>query len=154
MATADARSTSPTPVAARAVTSCPLRTACAQPSSIIAAVSVASTWSATAGVTLVPRSAASARAWVVTAAVSWRRCLVSARSSSPDIPACASRSATPTASTWSTCSVSCRTSALTTHAATDGFFSAFTCADSSLSEALSSLARASRAGVNSGRVSA
>ena len=95
VATAAARSTSSTPVADSAVSSWPLRTACAQPSSIIAAVSVASIWSATAEVTLVPRSPASRRAWVVTAAVSCRRCLVSARSSSPDIPACASRSATP-----------------------------------------------------------
>ena len=136
------------------VTSWPLRTAFAQSSSIIAAVSVASTWSETAWVTFVPSDDASARAWVVTAAVSWRRCLVSARSSSPDIPACASRSATPTASTCSTCSVSWRTSTLTTQAATDGFFSAFTCAERSLSDAFSSLARASRAGVNSGRVRA
>ncbi len=45
-----------------AATSSPLRTAAAAPSSTIAAVRVASTWSATAWVTLTPSSRASARA--------------------------------------------------------------------------------------------
>ena len=102
-ARAGATSTSPTPVAASAATSSPLRTAWAAPSSTIAAVSVASTWSATAWVTLTPSARASPRACVVTAAVSWRRCRVRARSSSPSRLACASRSAVPTCSTCSTC---------------------------------------------------
>ena len=147
VATAADRSTSSTPVAARAVTSSPLRTASAHRSSTIAAVSVASTWSATAGVTRTPSPAASDRAPVVTAAVSCRRCRVRARSSSPSIPAAASRSALPRSSTWVTWSASRRTSRLTTQAASEGFFSAFTGAASSVP--LSSLARASRAGVNS-----
>ena len=126
VATAPATSASSTPVLARAVTSRPLRTARAHSSSTMAAVRVASTWSATAWVTFTPSPAATDRARVVTAAVSCRRCRVSARSSSPYSPAWASRSASPTASTCSTCSVSRRTSRLTTQAATDGFCSALT----------------------------
>ena len=113
----------------------------------MAAVRVASTWSATACVTFTPSSEATDRARVVTAAVSCRRCRVSARSSSPCKPAWAARSASPIASTCSTCSVSRRTSWLTTQAATDGFFSFLTWPDSSLP--LSSFAFASRAGVKS-----
>ena len=112
--------------------SSPLRTAFAHSGSSIAAVSVASTWSATAWVTLTPSSLASARACWVTAEVSCRRCLVSARSSAPSIPSWASRSAVPTAITCSTCSPSRRTNMLTTQAATDGFFSFLTAAASSL----------------------
>ncbi len=135
-----------------AATSSPLRTASPQRSETIAAVKVASTWSATAWVTFTPSSWASDLACWVTAAVSWRRCLVRARSSSPDIPACASRNAAPT---WSTCSTwppSRRTNRLTTHAASDGFFSALTGAARSVP--FSALACASRAGVKSARGSA
>ena len=64
------------------------------------------------------------------------------------MPSCASRNASPTAITWSTWAASRRTKRLTTHAATDGFLSFLTAAASSLSP-FSSLARASRAGVNS-----
>jgi len=81
-ATAPATSAGSRPVVARAATSIPLRTARAHSASTIAAVSVASTWSATASVTLVPSSRAVRRAWVVTAAVSCRRCLVSSRRAS------------------------------------------------------------------------
>ena len=151
-ATARSRSTASTPVASRAVSSIPERTAFSHSSSTMAAVRVASTCCATASVIFWPCSRASRRAWVVTAAVTWRRWRVSWRSSSPDIDACASRSAAPTWSTWSTCSVSCRTSRFTTQPATDGFFSPFTAAARSVP--LSSLALASRAGVNSGSVSA
>ncbi len=70
VATAPATSASPIPVLARAVTSRPLRTARAHSSSTMAAVSVASTWSATACVTFTPSSEATDRARVVTAAVS------------------------------------------------------------------------------------
>ena len=110
-------------------------------------MSVASTWSDTDWVTFTPSSRASDRACEVTAAVSCRRCRVSARSSSADIPACAARSASPTPSTCSTCSASRRTSRFTTHAAIDGLRSAFTGAARSVP--FSSFARASRAGVNS-----
>ena len=72
--------------------------------------------------------------------VSWRR-------SSPDIDAWASRRAAPTWSTCSTCSVSCRTSRFTTHAARDGFLSALTSLARSVP--FSSFAFASRAGVKS-----
>jgi hypothetical protein len=128
--------------------SIPLRSARPQRSSTMAAVSVASTWSATASVTRVPSSRAIRRAWVVTAAVSWRRWRLSARSSSADIDAWASRRAAPTVSTCSTCSVSRRTSRLTTQAAVDGLRSALTRAASAVP--FSSFAFASRAGVNSG----
>ena len=80
---------------------------------------VSSTWSATDWVTLTPSSRANRRAVVVTAAVSWRRCLVNSRSWVASRLSWASRSAAPTATTWSTCSGSRRTSRLTTHAATD-----------------------------------
>ncbi|UMG92070.1 hypothetical protein [Nocardioides sp. TF02-7] len=128
-------------------TSIPLRTARPHRASTIAAVSVASTWSATACVTLCPSSAASRRACWVTAAVTCRRCLVSARSSPADMAACASRSAAPTLSSCSTCSASRRTRRSTTHAAVLGFFSAFTRGASGVP--LSSLTFASRAAVNS-----
>ena len=94
-ATAAATSTASTPVDDSAAVSSPLRTARAHSGSTIAAVSVASTWSATAWVTFTPSSSASARACWVTAEVSCRRCLVSARSSAPSIPSWASRRAGP-----------------------------------------------------------
>ena len=59
-ASAGAGSTASTPVLVSAATSSPLRTARAQPSSTMAAVSVASTWSETAGVTFCPSPAATA----------------------------------------------------------------------------------------------
>ena len=60
-ATAAPAADSPTPVLDRCATSSPLRSALAQSGSSIAAVSVASTWSATDWVTLVPSDAGDAR---------------------------------------------------------------------------------------------
>ncbi len=136
-----------------AVTSRPLRTAFAASGSSMAAVSVASTWSATACVVLTPSSRAIRRAVVVTDAVSWRRCLVNSFSCAASRLSWASRRATPTASTWSTWSGSRRTSRFTTHAATEALRRPLIAAASSLS-ALCSLASASRAGVKSASGSA
>ena len=135
-------------MAASDVTSNPLRTALAASGSSIAAVRVASTWSATDWVVFTPSSRAIRRAEVVTEAVSCRRCLVNSRSWVASRFSCASRSASPTASTWSTWSGSRRTSRLTTHAASEALRSPLIEAASDLS-ALCSFASASRAGVKS-----
>ena len=147
-ATAPLRSRSPSPVADSDVTSSPLRTAFAASGSSIAAVRVASIWSPTDSVVFTPSSRAIRRAAVVTDAVSWRRCLVNSRSWVASRFSCASRSAAPTASTWSTWSGSRRTSRLSTHAASDALRRPLIPAARSLS-ALCSLASASRAGVKS-----
>jgi hypothetical protein len=153
-ATALETSSSPRPVDDNASSSCPVRTAFAAPGSVIAARSVSSTWSATAVLTRTPRSAAIARAWLVTAAVSCRRCLPSSRSSSPSSFSCACRSASPRDSTCSSRSAWLRASMLSTHAAVDGFGSALIWLLRSLSSALASLARWLRVPVTSSGVSA
>ncbi|MDT0201220.1 hypothetical protein [Nocardioides sp. AE5] len=147
-------SSSPTPVATTGATNSPLRTAAPTVGSRMAAVRVASTWSATAPLTRTPCPEARPRAWRASAAVNWRRCRVSARSSSPSRPDCASRNAAPMLITWSTCSASRRATRLTTQAAVDGLRNALTRAARSRSSSRTWRASASRACVNSGSGSA
>ena len=132
-ATSPVTSSSETPVEVNAVTTRPVRTTWAATGSSIAALSMPSTWSTTGPVRRTPCSRASDRAEVASALVSWRRCRVNARSSSPSRASAAARSESASSSTESIWSLSRRTSRLTAQADTEGFFSFVTCAASALS---------------------